>query len=332
MQMNGQKLKESKRKKKCKMKNLFKNGFLLSSVLLAIISCQNKKEDFDASGSFEAEETIISAQVTGTLTNFNLEEGQLLETGQYVGSIDSVQLYLKKKQLEAQIKAIGSKTPQIQMQTGTFKKQLALTQSQINTLLIEKKRTENLLKVDAATRKQLDDINGQLDMLEKQLDVIRNQDIAQTSALSTQKSGLLSERSPLEVQVEQMNDQLSKCRIVNPLKGTVLTKYMETNEMAVTGKPLYKIADLTGIIMRAYITGDQLSTIKLNQKVRVLVDDGRDKYKEYQGVITWISNKAEFTPKTIQTKDERANMVYAIKAIVKNDGFLKIGMYGEVKF
>lgn len=315
-----------------KMKNLFKKNVHLLGILLIVSSCQNKKDEFDASGSFEAEETIISAQATGTVTRFNVEEGQVLETAQQIGSIDSIQLYLKKKQLEAQIKTIGSKTPQIKAQTGTFKKQLALTQSQINTLLIEKKRTENLLKVDAATGKQLDDINGQLDMLQKQLDVIRNQDIAQTSALSTQKSGLLSERSPLQIQVEQIDDQLAKCRIVNPVKGTVLTKYIETNEMAIPGKPLYKIADLSALIMRAYISGDQLSGIKLNQKIKILVDKGPDKYKEYDGIITWISNKAEFTPKTIQTKEERANMVYAIKAIVKNDGYLKTGMYGEVKF
>ncbi len=302
------------------------------ALFILIISCQNEKNEFDASGAFEAEETIISAQATGTVQNFNIEEGQTLAAGQQVGSIDSIQLYLKKKQLEAQIRTIGSKTPEIAAQTGTFKKQIAVTESQINTLLVEKKRTENLLKADAATPKQLDDINGQLDMLQRQLDVIRNQDIAQTSALSTQKSGLLSERSPLGIQVEQVEDQLAKCRIINPLKGMVLTKYIETNEMAVPGKPLYKIADLTGIIMRAYITGDQLSKVRQNQKIKVLVDDGADKYKEYEGLITWISNKAEFTPKTIQTKEERANMVYAIKALVKNDGFLKIGMYGEVKF
>ena len=314
------------------MKNIFQNGLAIIALSILITSCTKNKDEFDASGAFEAEETIISAQATGTVQDFNVEEGQVLESGQRVGSIDSIQLYLKKKQLEAQIKAIGSKTPQIALQTGTYKKQLAVTESQINTLLIEKKRTENLLKVDAATPKQLDDINGQLDMLQKQLDVIKNQDIAQTSALGTQKSGLLSERSPLQVQIEQVEDQLAKCRIVNPFKGTVLTKYIETSEMATPGKPLYKIADLSGIIMRAYITGDQLSKVKLNQKVKVLIDDGKDKYKDYEGVIVWISNKAEFTPKTIQTKDERANMVYAIKAIVKNDGFLKIGMYGEVKF
>ena len=312
------------------MKNIFQNKLTIALFIL-IISCRNDKNEFDASGAFEAEETIISAQATGTVQDFHVEEGQILETGQHVGSIDSIQFYLKKKQLEAQIRTIGSKTPEIAAQTGTYKKQIVVTESQINTLLVEKKRTENLLKVDAATPKQLDDINGQLNMLQKQLDVIRNQDIAQTSALSTQKSGLLSERSPLRIQVEQVEDQLAKCRIINPLKGMVLTKYIETNEMAIPGKPLYKIADLTGIIMRAYITGDQLSKVRQNQKIKVLVDDG-DKYKEYEGLITWISNKAEFTPKTIQTKDERANMVYAIKALVKNDGFLKIGMYGEVKF
>ena len=314
------------------MKNNIQNCLILAGFFFLFSSCKNNDDTFDASGAFEAEETIISAQATGVVQNFSVEEGQLLETGQQVGSIDSVQLYLKKKQLEAQIKTIGSKTPEIAAQTGTYKKQLAVTESQIKTLLVEKKRTENLLKVDAATPKQLDDINGQLDMLQKQLDVIRNQDIAQTSALSTQTSGLLSERSPLRIQIEQIEDQLAKCRIINPLKGVVLTKYMETDEMAIPGKPLYKIADLTGIIMRAYITADQLAKVKLNQKIKVLVDNGPDKYKEYDGIITWISTKAEFTPKTIQTKEERANMVYAMKAMVKNDGFLKIGMYGEVKF
>ena len=314
------------------MKNNIQNCLILTGFFFLFSSCKNNDDTFDASGAFEAEETIISAQATGVVQNFSVEEGQLLETGQQVGSIDSVQLYLKKKQLEAQIKTIGSKTPEIAAQTGTYKKQLAVTESQIKTLLVEKKRTENLLKVDAATPKQLDDINGQLDMLQKQLDVIRNQDIAQTSALSTQTNGLLSERSPLRIQIEQIEDQLAKCRIINPLKGVVLTKYMETDEMAIPGKPLYKIADLTGIIMRAYITADQLAKVKLNQKIKVLVDNGPDKYKEYDGIITWISTKAEFTPKTIQTKEERANMVYAMKAMVKNDGFLKIGMYGEVKF
>ena len=314
------------------MKNSTQNWLILAGFFFLISSCKNNDDALDASGAFEAQETIISAQATGIVQNFNVEEGQLLEVGQQIGSIDSVQLYLKKRQLEAQIKTIGSKTPEIAAQTGTYKKQLAVTGSQIKTLLVEKKRTENLLKVDAATPKQLDDINGQLDMLQKQLDVIRNQDIAQTSALSTQTSGLLSERSPLRIQIEQIEDQLAKCRIINPLKGVVLTKYMETDEMAIPGKPLYKIADMTGIIMRAYITADQLSKVKLNQKIKVLVDNGPEKYKEYEGVITWISSKAEFTPKTIQTKEERANMVYAMKAMVKNDGFLKIGMYGEVKF
>ena len=313
------------------MKNIFQSKLTIALFIL-IISCRNDKNEFDASGAFEAEETIISAQATGTVQDFDVQEGQILVAGQQVGVIDSVQLYLKKKQLEAQIRTIGSKTPEITAQTGTYKKQIAVTESQINTLLIEKKRTENLLKADAATPKQLDDINGQLDMLHKQLDVIRNQDIAQTSALSTQKSGLLSERSPLRIQVEQVEDQLAKCRIINPSKGMVLTKYIETNEMAIPGKPLYKIADLSGITMRAYITGNQLSKVRQNQKIKVLVDDGADQYKEYEGLVTWISNKAEFTPKTIQTKEERANMVYAIKALVKNDGFLKIGMYGEVKF
>lgn len=305
---------------------------VMAVCLFGCISCQKDDNQFDATGNFEAEETIISAEGTGTVLSFNVEEGESLQAGKQVGIIDTTQLFLKKKQLDAQIAGLYAKTPQIEVQTRTFKKQLKLIESQINTLLIEKKRTENLLKVDAATPKQLDDINGQLDALNKQLDVVRNQDAGQVSALSTQKNGLLSERNPLLIQVEQIEDQLQKCKIINPIAGTVLTKYLEPHEMAIPGKPLYKIADLSTINLRAYITADQLANAKLNQKVKVMVDDSKDSYRDYSGVITWISSKAEFTPKTIQTKDERANMVYAIKVLVKNDGLLKIGMYGEVKF
>ncbi|CAG4993484.1 hypothetical protein DYBT9275_01178 [Dyadobacter sp. CECT 9275] len=297
-----------------------------------LVSCNEKESTYDASGVFEAEETIISAEATGVITWLELEEGQMLPAGKEVGVIDTTQLYLRKKQLQAQYNAIGGKTPQIAKQTAAYKKQMALTESQINTLLIEKKRIENLLKVDAATPKQLDDINGQLDVLTKQLEVIRNQDIAQTSVLSTQTKSILSEGLPLQVQIEQVEDQLEKCHIINPVTGTVLSKYLEANEMAVPGKPIYKIADLSTLILRAYIAGNQLPQVRLNQKVKVLTDSGKGEYQTREGIVTWISSKAEFTPKTIQTKDERANMVYAVKVLVKNDGYLKIGMYGEIKF
>jgi len=303
---------------------------LASAILLA--SCTGNKKAYDASGTFEAIETIVPAEAAGTIQNFQVEEGQILKQGDLVGYIDSLQIYLKKKQLEAQIKATGTKIPDIPAQTQFYKQQLEVAQSRLSSLLREQLRIQNLVKADAATTKQLDDINSQVDEAQKQLLVIQKQDAAQVSVLQTQVSGLRGDVLPLFVQIEQLNDQLAKSRIVNPVNGTVLTKYVEANEMATNGKPLYKIADLSNIILRAYVTGDQFAQIKLNQKITVLVDDGSGKYKSYEGIIEWISDKAEFTPKTIQTKDERANLVYAIKVKVKNDGYLKIGMYGEVKF
>jgi HlyD family secretion protein len=307
-----------------------KTSILISLIATLIVSCKGDENPYDASGTFEAVETIVSAEVTGRITQLDLEEGQELKAGQIVGHIDSLQLYLKKKQLEAQIKATGSKLPDIAAQTNVYKQQLAVSQVRLDNLLHEQKRIQNLLKADAATPKQLDDMNAQIAELQKQLEVIRKQDDAQASVLRTQTSGMRADVLPLYVQIEQINDQLAKSRIINEVNGSVLTKYAETNEMAVAGKPLYKVADLSTIILRAYITGDQLPKVKLNQNVKVLVDSANGKYRELQGQIEWISSKAEFTPKTIQTKDERANLVYAVKIRLKNDGFLKIGMYGEV--
>lgn len=296
----------------------------------ALAACNGKENLYDASGTFEAVETIVSAEATGRIMALDLEEGQQLKAGQTVGYIDSLQLSLRKKQLEAQIRATGSRLPDIVAQTNVYKQQIAVSQVRLDNLLHEQKRVQNLLKADAATPKQLDDINAQVEELQKQLDVIRKQDAAQTSVLKTQTSGLRADALPLFVQIEQINDQLSKSRIVNEVGGTVLTKYAEANEVAAAGKPLYKIADLSTLILRAYVTGDQLTGIKLNQQVKILVDSADSKYRQLPGTIEWISNKAEFTPKTIQTKDERANLVYAVKIRVKNDGYLKIGMYGEV--
>ncbi len=310
----------------------------ISSILIfgllpaLIVSCTDNDNAYDASGSFEVVETIISAEATGTIEAFNVEEGQILKAGEVVGYIDSTQLALKKKQLEAQIKAMGSRLPDIAMQTGYYKQQLAAAEISLGNLKREQTRIQNLVKADAATLKQLDDINAQVDESEKQLMVIKKQDAAQVSALKTQSSGLRSDVLPLLAQIEQLNDQLGKCRIINGPAGTVLTKYAEANEMATTGKPLYKIADLTTVILRAYITGDQLAKVKLNQKADVMIDTGKDSVKHYNGLVEWISDKAEFTPKTIQTRDERANLVYAVKIRVLNDGALKIGMYADVKF
>lgn len=286
--------------------------------MIALLSCSNKKNNFDASGTFEAEETIISSEAAGTIKQFDIEEGQLLKAGQLIGFIDSTQLFLKKKQLQAQIAAILSKRPDVAAQVASLDEQLASAEK-------EQKRVSNLVKADAATTKQLDDVNSQIEVIKKQID-------AQKSSLGISSEGISKDAIPMQVQIEQTNDQLSKCRIVNPVNGTVLSKYAEANEMAAPGKPLYKIADLRTILLRAYVTGNQLPNLKLNQQVTVLTDDGKGNYKETAGTIMWINDKAEFTPKTIQTKDERANMVYAIKVNVVNDGTFKIGMYGELKF
>ena len=310
----------------------FPGVIILGLLPVLFISCSDKTDTYDASGSFEAVETIISAEATGTIESFKVEEGQTLEGGIVVGYIDSTQLALRKKQLEAQVKAMGSRLPDIALQTGYYKQQLAAAQIRLGNLKREQTRIQNLVKADAATPKQLDDINAQVEESEKQLMVIKKQDAAQVSALATQSSGLRSDVLPLLAQIEQVNDQLSKCSIVNKTQGTVLTKYVEENEMATTGKPLYKIADLRTIILRAYITGDQLAKVKLDQKVNVMIDAAQDSVKYYDGIVEWVSDKAEFTPKTIQTRDERANLVYAMKIRVANDGALKIGMYADVKF
>lgn len=286
--------------------------------ILALIACRNKESQNDASGSFEAVETIVSAEASGSIKVLNLEEGQTLQAGQIVGYIDSVQLFLKKKQLQAQVNAVLSKSPDIGAQTASLQEQLRQAER-------EQRRTANLVKEDAATRKQLDDVNSQITVIKKQIS-------AQRSSLGITSSSLIEETIPLNVQIQQLNDQIKKCRIINEVKGTVLTKYAEVNEVTAVGKPIYKIADLSSIILRAYITGEQISEVKPGQQVKVLVDDANNTYKTYPGTIEWISNKAEFTPKTIQTKDERANLVYALKVRVNNDGFLKIGMYGELKF
>ncbi|TDH28687.1 HlyD family efflux transporter periplasmic adaptor subunit [Segetibacter sp. 3557_3] len=291
---------------------------IITLILISFIHCRQKENVFDAAGSFEAVETIVSAEASGTIKTFDVEEGQLLSAGVVVGYIDSLQLYLKKQQLRAQARAVLSRKPDIAAQTASLQEQLRHAER-------EQLRLENLVKADAATPKQLDEANAQIAIIKKQI-------AAQHSSLVISTGSLKEEATPIQVQVQQIDDQLARCRIVNPIQGTVLTKYAESNEVTAVGKPLYKIADVGSITLRAYITGDQISGVKTGQQVKVLVDDVKGTYKEYPGTISWISNKAEFTPKTIQTKDERANLVYAIKIRVKNDGYLKIGMYGEVMF
>lgn len=298
--------------------NDMNNLKMLTLAVLLSASCADNQPLYDASGTFEAVETIISAEANGVIRMLDIEEGQLLRAGQAVGYIDSTQLYLKKRQLEAQINALLSKRPDIAAQVAALREQLAQATR-------EQQRVANMVKADAATPKQLDDATAQVAIIKKQI-------AAQQSSLGISSSSITQETSPLEIQIAQLEDQLAKSRIVNPIVGTVLVKYAEVNEAAAIGKALYKIADLSTIILRAYITGPQFAQLKLNQQVTVLVDDADGNYREYAGTVTWISDKAEFTPKTIQTRDERENLVYATRISVENDGLLKIGMYGEVRF
>jgi len=312
------------------MKSLLK--IIAASSLWLVTACNKGNEKFDASGTFEAEDVIVSSELSGKILSFNVEEGETFAKDSVVGTIDAANISLQKEQVEANIQALSEKTADVSPQVKLLENQLAVQQSQLNNILHEQTRIENLLKQDAATTKQLDDINAQLDVARKNLAVTQQQINVQKNNIATQNRSILSEGKPLQKRIAQLEDQLKKANIVNPVAGTVLTKYAEAGEITSSGKALYKIADLSILTLRAYITGSQLSQVKLGQTLKVLVDDGPKKYKEHSGIITWIADKAEFTPKTIQTKDERANLVYAIKVKVKNDGSLKIGMYGEVQF
>lgn len=299
---------------------------------LLLAACNSREHLSDASGTFEADEVIVSAEVPGKILSLNIEEGNTLKKGAIAGVIDPVPLQLQRAQIEANIDALHQRTLDVRPQVKMLQDQAAVLQIQLKQAIYEKRRTERLLQADAATAKQLDDINTQIDVLQKQIMVTRQQINVQRTATGTQNSTIMSEYKPLQRSVAQIDDQLKRTNIINPVSGVVLTKYAMAGEITASAKALYKIADVSVITLRAYITGTQLSAIRLSQQVKVLADDGSPAYKNYTGVVTWISDKAEFTPKTIQTKDERANLVYAIKIRVKNDGFLKIGMYGEVKF
>ncbi|PQL92114.1 HlyD family secretion protein [Apibacter sp. wkB309] len=284
-----------------------------------LLSCNRNKFEHDASGTFEATEVIVSSEANGKLESFQLMEGDQLTKGQYVGYVDSIQLYLKKRQLIATNKAIQVKRPDISVQVSSIKEQIAKAE-------FEKRRIQRLLADNAATQKQLDDANSQIEVLKKSLN-------AQVNSLSTSVNSLNEESNTNTVQVSQIEDQLKKCKIVNPIQGTVLNKFVEEKEIVTQGKALYKIADTKNLFLRAYIVSEQLEKIKIGQKVKVFINISEDKQKSYPGTITWISDKAEFTPKTIQTQDERQNLVYAVKIAATNiDGLIKIGMYGDVDF
>jgi HlyD family secretion protein len=290
----------------------------LLTISFFITSCGNGNKDMDASGVFEATEVIVSAEATGKILRFDIQQGALIKTDQIVGYIDTTQLYLKKMQIIQNVKSISSRRLNIEKQIAGIKQQILTAQK-------ERERFNKLLGSNAATQKQVDDINSQIALLEKQLD-------AQSSTMENSNRSIEEDKSALQIQIEQIDDQLKKSKIITPIDGTVLVKYAELGELTSYGKALFKIADISNMFLRAYITSSQLSQIKNGQAVKVFSDFGEEDSREYSGKVVWISDKSEFTPKTIQTKDERANLVYAIKIAMKNDGYLKTGMYGELKF
>jgi HlyD family secretion protein len=303
-----------------------------SGLALALAACRNGNTESDAYGNFEAVETIVSAEATGALRELTVAEGLTLKAGQVVGLVDTTQLSLRRAQLLASQQAVASRTPNVSAQLSYYNQQLAVQEQQLKNLQRERERSQNLVAAGAAPGKQLDDIVNQIEVLQRQMALTRQQRAAQASALNTQRSGTAAEKAPLAEQVSQINDQIRNSFVVNPVAGTVTVKLAEPAEVVTYGKPLYKIADLNTILLRAYVSGDQLVSVKTGQKVKVLVDAPDDAYKTYEGTVQWISSKAEFTPKVIQTKAERVNLVYAMKVSVQNDGSLKIGMPGEVRF
>ncbi len=289
---------------------------LYSLALLTLGSCGNKN-DFDATGTFEATEITVSAEATGRILSLNIEEGDTLVAGVQIGAIDSVQLHLQKLQLERQRASVQSNRPDVEKQIKSLQVQIAHQEN-------ERRRIENLLKDDAATTKQLDDVNAALLVLKGQLE-------AQLSTLNNSTSSIDENTSAIDLQIAQVEDRLAKCCLASPIDGIVLVKYSEAGELASIGRPLMKVADMAHVYLRAYFTSEQLSELKLGDEVTVIADFGGDQQIEYPGYIIWISSESEFTPKTIQTCDSRSNLVYATKIAVENDGRLKIGLYGEVR-
>ncbi len=306
-------------------------GVLFYSVLLvSLFSCQPKINNNQAAGYFEADEVIVSALQTGQLLSFTVKEGDTLQKGMAVGQIDVAGITLQKEQVEASVKALHQKTVDPVPELELVKKQLAVQVTQLEYQLKEQHRINNLVKDNAATQKQLDDINAVVDQLKKQIDVTRQQIAVRENNIANQNRAVLSEKAPLEKSIAQYQDQIRKGLIINPVTGTVLTRYSLEGEMAVAGKALYKIANLDTLTLRAYITGVQLALVKPGQPVEVRIDSAIKGSSVYKGTVFWVSDKSEFTPKNVQTRDERANLVYAVKIRVKNDGYLKIGMYADV--
>lgn len=291
-------------------------NWLLLLVIPILSKCTTTPTDADAFGNFEAREVLVSSEVAGKILFLQVEEGQTLPAGQLVGLVDTSTLHLRKRQLEASIHALRRKTQDI-------KPQIEVLQTQRNNLLRERNRLKALVESNLAPSQKLDELEGQLAVTDQQI-------LAAQSQNQNLNDGILAEISPLSAQIDQVNDQIAKCHLFNPIDGTVLLKITEDQEIAVPGKALYSIADLNEMYLRVYLSGEQLGSINLGQEVRIRLDDGAEGNKEMPGLVSWISSKAEFTPKIVQTKDQRVNLVYAVKITVKNDGTIKIGMPGEL--
>lgn len=295
-----------------------RNFLSIISAMTLLAACSGSDSKYDASGVFEVTEVMVSARVAGEIMDLDIDEGTEVTAGEPVGYIDTVQLYLQRLQLEANVKAAESRICDVEKQTAAIRQQ-------IDTQKKEQTRFENLVKANAGNRKQLDDITAAINLLEKQLD-------AQTETLINGNANAKAQAEALKAQIALTDDMISKSTIASPVDGTVMAKYVEKGELAVQGRTLFKVANINDMYLKAYITSGQITGLKIGQEVKVFADSGDSDRKEYRGVISWISDKAEFTPKTIQTRDERANLVYAVKIKVQNDGYIKRGMYGEVSF
>lgn len=283
-------------------------------VMCSVAGCKGSLGDYDAEGYFESTEIMVSAEANGRILFFDVEEGERVRADSLLGCIDTVQLYLTKLQLEKTAESVLNSRPDVSSRIQAMEEQL-------KSLGFERERLARLLADGAATRKQMDDLDAQIAVLKKQLS-------AQELALNSSVRSIDAQSAGIGMQIAQVEDQLSKCRISSPVDGTVLTKYAEAGEFMAAGRPLFKVADMDRVYLRAYLTSGQLADVRLGQQVMVYSDYGGDSVKEYHGTVTWISDQSEFTPKNIQTRDERENLVYAIKVAVKNDGFIKLGMYG----
>ena len=290
----------------------------MAGVALVLNACGRKERQYDATGVFEATETTVYAEQTGALLTFNVEEGDTVGQNREVGLIDTTQLWLKMKQAEAMKSVYQSQKPEQE-------KQISVTRQQLAKAKQDQQRYKELVADGAAPGKMLDDANSQVEVLQRQLD-------AQLSSLRVNTNALDKQMDATDVQAEQLRDQIRKCHILVPAKGTVIEKYVERGEFVSAGKPLFKMADTENMFIRAYVTSAQLENIKTGQKATVFADYGNGGKKEYEGRVTWISSRSEFTPKTILTDDERADLVYAVKVAIKGDGYVKMGMYGEVRF